>query len=320
MWISPINGKKLFKKSNQWTDGKNIFKTYSNNLVNLLHPTKLNKRDLTTSNFYDNRSDDYDKYLHLTFETYGENENQLRKYMIDKLGLKRNSKILEVGCGTGRDSLIIGNKLGKDGYGLFIDISEKMIAKTIHKIRNYNFNKFFALANATNIPIPNKSVDCVFSFGGVGEFSSISHFLKECIRVTKVGGKVVIGDENLPIWLRDTQFGKILSNYNKQFLSKVPFKYIPIEARNVKCEWIIGGVFYLIEFEVGEGEPYANFSFEIPGKRGGTHLTRMYGQLEGVSQTTKELAYKAQEKSGLSMHLWLDRLVKREAKKILSDD
>ena len=50
MWISPINGKKLFKKI-QWTDGKNIFKTYSNNLVNLLHPTKLNKRDLTTSNF-----------------------------------------------------------------------------------------------------------------------------------------------------------------------------------------------------------------------------------------------------------------------------
>ena len=95
MWISPINGKKLFKKSNQWTDGKNIFKTYSNNLVNLLHPTKQNKSDLTTSNFYDDRSDDYDKYLHLTFETYGENENQLRKYMIDKLGLKRNSKIGE---------------------------------------------------------------------------------------------------------------------------------------------------------------------------------------------------------------------------------
>ena len=163
-------------------------------------------------------------------------------------------------------------------------------------------------------------MDCVYSFGGVGEFSDISQFLKECVRVTKTGGKVVIGDENLPIWLRDTEFGKILSNYNPQFLSHVPFANLPVEAKNVKCEWIIGGVFYLIEFEVGEGEPKANFSFEIPGQRGGTHLTRMYGNLEGVTLDVKKLAYEAQKKSGMSMHSWLNQLIKKEAKKVLKDD
>jgi hypothetical protein len=46
-------------------------------------------------------------------------------------------------------------------------------------------------------------------------------------------------------------------------------------------------------------------------------MTRYLGNLEAVSEETKKLAWQAQEKSGVSMHQWLDRLVKKEALKVL---
>lgn len=315
MWASPKNKKELKVTDGYWTDGADLFEENSNGIIDLIFPKNLNEVDKKAKDFYEGRADDYEKYLHLTFQTYGEDEQHIRSYMIDKLGLTLSSKVLEVACGTGRDSVMIAERLGKDAAGYFIDIAEDMLETAVKKLAPYEFTKHFALANAMKIPLIDNSVDCLYSFGAVGEFSNARDFFAECVRVVKPGGKVVVGDENLPEWMRATEFGEILSNYNKQFLVEVPFKDLPVEARNVKCEWVIGGVFYLIEFEVGEGEPFANFDFNIPGQRGGTHRTRMYGQLEGVKLPTKSLALEAQKRSGLSMHEWLDEVVIEAAKK-----
>jgi hypothetical protein len=84
--------------------------------------------------------------------------------------------------------------------------------------------------------------------------------------------------------------------------------------------WVIGGVFYLIAFTVGEGEPAADFDFEIPGPRGGTYRTRYLGQMEGVKPDTKSLAEQAREKKGLSMHQWLDQVVREAALRDLKNE
>ena len=315
MWTSPINGKKLTPSGDHWTDEENLFKTKPSGIIDLIFPKRLNEMDEKARSFYEGRSDAYEKYLHLTFQTYGEDESYIRNYMIDKLQLTSSSKVLEIACGTGRDSVVIAERLGKEATGYFVDIAEDMLETAALKLAPYDFQKYFSLANAMKIPLADNSVDCLYSFGAVGEFSNVKHFFEECVRVVKPGGKVVVGDENLPEWLRNTEFGKILSNYNSQFLAEVPFKDLPIEARNVKCEWVVGGVFYLIEFEVGEGEPFADFDFDIPGPRGGTHRTRMYGQLEGVKLSTKKMALQAQESSGLSMHEWLNQVVLEAANK-----
>jgi hypothetical protein len=97
----------------------------------------------------------------------------------------------------------------------------------------------------------------------------------------------------------------------------VPLADLPVEARDVHLRWIIGNMFYVLSFTMGEGEPPADFDFPIPGARGGTHRTRYFGQLEGVTPRTKQLAQKAREKLGISMHDWLDDLVRREALSVL---
>ncbi len=194
-----------------------------------------------------------------------------------------------------------------------------MLKNCVERLRKFSHNRQIFLGNAVYLPFEDNYFDAIYSFGGLGEFSDIKKSLKEMTRVTKVGGKIVIGDESMPPWLRATEFAKILSTTNPQFNAKLPLDEIPVEARDVHVRWVIGGVFYLIEFTVGDSEPTANFDFEIQGKRGGTYRTRYEGQLEGVTPEVKKLAYKAIHKKNLSMHKWLDDVVKNAALKDINE-
>lgn len=264
---------------------------------------------------YEERADVYDKYLPLTFKTFYEDENKIRQYMVDKLELKPHYRVLDMAAGSGRDSINIAKRLSKKGSLYVQDLSPDMLKHAVERLKNTKCDTQFSLANGEYLPFPDKFFDCAFSFGAMGEFADKRRAFAELVRVTKPGGKIVVGDENLPVWLRGrTDFAKILLNYNRQYAYDIPLADLPVEARHVKLEWIIGGVFYLIDFEVGVGEPRANFNFDIPGARGGTHMTRYLGQLEGVTPATKKLAYEARKLSGQSMHAWLDGVVKAAAK------
>jgi SAM-dependent methyltransferase len=177
----------------------------------------------------------------------------------------------------------------------------------------------FARATGYYLPFRDDYFDAVYHMGGLNTFADIKRAFSEMARVTRPGGRIVIGDESMPPWLRDTQFGKILMNSNPAYRHEPPFADLPVEARNVVLRWIVGGVFYAFEFEVGTGEPPADFDFEIPGRRGGTHRTRFYGQLEGVTPEAKALAERARSKSGKSMHRWLTDAILQASRRELGE-
>ena len=289
-------------------------------LPDLTYPRVLPEADKYARSFYNERAEAYDENLHLTFQTHGEDELELRNKFIDALVLQPSHRVLEVSCGTGRDSEIIAQRLGPDGLLCLQDIAAGMLARCRQRLTPSPVPVSYSVSNACYLPYPDKFFDAVYSFGGLGEFSDIKRSLAEMVRVSKVGARIVVGDESMPPWLRETEFGKILVTTNKQFLAKVPLEEMPVEARDVHLRWVIGGVFYLIDFRVGEGEPTADFDFEIPGPRGGTYRSRYLGQLEGVKVETKRLAEQAREKKGLSMHEWLDEVVRRAALKDLDPD
>jgi len=284
-----------------------------NGIPDLTYPPELSEQDASARSFYDGRADTYDDYLYLTFKTHGENEQNLRNMFVDTLSLRPSYRVLEVACGTGRDSEIIANRLDAKGVFYLQDISPGMLEKCRDRLSASSVPTSFCLSNACYLPYPDRYFDAIYSFGGIGEFSDIRRSLAEMVRVSKIGAKIVFGDESMPPWLRDTEFAKLLITTNKQFLANVPLNEIPIEAREVRLRWVIGGVFYLIDFKVGDGEPKADFDFEIPGPRGGTLRTRYLGQLEGVTPETKQLAEEARKKAGMSMHKWLDNVVRKAA-------
>jgi ubiquinone/menaquinone biosynthesis C-methylase UbiE len=317
IFVSPDKHKKLFKTKHNnhlFLSTKNGKKyKFIDGFANLVFPKILETNVKNTVEFYENRADVYDQYLHQTFKTHNEDEVTTRNKFIDLLNITETSKVLEIACGTGRDSELIAKRLSS-GQLVMQDIAPAMLKICKKKLSSYHINKEFCLSNAMYLPFANNFFDATYSFGGLGEFPDIKRCLAEMVRVTKVGGKIVVGDESMPPWLRNTYFSRILSTTNPQFLVDIPLKDIPVEARKVHLQWVIGGVFYLIDFEIGEGEPKGNFDYEIEGPRGGTLRTRVEGQLEGVTQETKALAYKAAKSKGLSMHSWLDKIVKTAAK------
>ncbi|MCA1632225.1 MAG: class I SAM-dependent methyltransferase [Acidobacteria bacterium] len=285
----------------------------------LIFPPMLEGEQKETLDYYDGVADVYDDVANLSFRIQYVDEQKARRDFVKLLDLQPGSRVLELACGTGRDSEIIAGELGAEGQLYLSDISRSMLLRCKEKLRGVSVPVEFAVANACYLPFPDDYFDAVFSFGGLGVFGDIAQSLKEIVRVAKVGAKVVAGDESMPPWLYETEYGRILLNNNPLFKKAIPFEHVPVEARDVAVRWIIGGVYYLIEFVVGEGEPKADFDLEIPGRRGGTLRSRYYGRLEGVAPETYALAQRARDKSGKSMHDWLDGVVREAAKSELGD-
>jgi ubiquinone/menaquinone biosynthesis C-methylase UbiE/uncharacterized protein YbaR (Trm112 family) len=265
------------------------------------------------------KAKEYDKYQHLSFETFYEDETAVRNAMIDKLRLAPDSTVLEINAGTGRDSVLIAQRLTRQGMLHVQDLSREMLEVCRVKLQHTDIPTEIHQGNACALPYADHVFDAVYSFGGVGmnTYSDNKDAIAEMVRVTKTGGRIVFGGLSLAPWLRDTFFAKVLINHNTHYANEITFNNFPIQARDVNVGWILAGAGFVVDFTVGNGEPKANFEYEIPGPRGGTLLTRYAGKLEGVTPETKDLALQATAKLGVSMHAWLDELVKNEAKKII---
>jgi len=284
------------------------------------NPSKLGKMEKKTRTEYDFVADEfYDNAVDWQFASFYEDEDKVREGMIDLLKLEPESKVLEVGCGTGRDSIHIGRRLGPMGVFFLQDLSRRMVDKTRSNIDSCRSTgglcceTHYFISDALHLPFPDEFFDSVFHFGGFNTFSEPKKSFQEFARITKRGGKVVVGDESLPPWLEGTPFGEIVCVNNPLFRNKVPLHAIPECARDVAVRWVLGSCFYVIDFRVDEGTPPLNIDLPHKGRRGGTMRTRYYGQLEGVSLDAKRMAQEAAAKQGLSLHDWLEQVIRKTA-------
>jgi len=264
--------------------------------------------------YYDAVSKTYDDVAGLSFRIQYVDETKARKRFVERLELKPNSRVLEIACGTGRDSVNIAARLGAKGEYYLQDLSEPMLRECQKKLAKVSVPAEFLVADGCNLPFPDRYFDAVYSFGGLCVFPDIAGSLREMVRVCKPGARIVAGDESMAPWLYDTEYGRILLSNNPLFKTELPLKYLPREARDVRVQWVVGGVYFLIDFTVGVGDPEADFDLEIPGARGGTLRTRYYGRLEGVTQKTYKLMEEARKKSGKSRHEWLEEVIRKAAK------
>jgi ubiquinone/menaquinone biosynthesis C-methylase UbiE len=283
--------------------------------------TLLSETEQETQAEYDDAAEEkYDAAVDWLFQSFYENEDDVREQMIDLLHLTPAAKVLEIGSGTGRDSFRIARKLGKRGEFFVQDLSEQMVIKTRERLEaeteklGLSAKIEYFVSTARFLPFPEGFFDAVFHFGGFNNFSEPKKTLAEMTRIVKQGGRVVFGDEALPPWLERTEFGGMIITNNPLFKHKVPLEYLPLNAREVTLRWVLGGCFYLIDFKVGDGPPPVNIDLPHKGWRGGTMRTRYYGQLEGVTPEARKMAIEAAKAQGVSVHEWLDSLVRKAAK------
>jgi demethylmenaquinone methyltransferase/2-methoxy-6-polyprenyl-1,4-benzoquinol methylase len=112
-------------------------------------------------------------------------------------------KILDMAAGTGSSS----QPLAAAGADVIpADFSDGMLAAGRIRLPHLPFTK----ADALNLPFPAEAFDVVtFSFG-LRNTADIDKALREALRVTKVGGRLVIAEFSHPVW---RPFRTIYTNY-----------------------------------------------------------------------------------------------------------
>lgn len=294
-------------------------------LPNLIYPHELSLIEAKTKAEYDRVADEiYDRAVDWQFKAFYEDEDKVRETMVDLLQVQPGMRVLEVGCGTGRDSFRLARRLGR-GELHMQDLSPAMVRVCRHKMAGFQKDLGFACtleysaSNASWLPYPDGYFDALFHFGGFNHFSDLKNAAAELTRVVRKGGRVLFGDEAVAPWLKGTEFDGIVSINNSLFKENVPLAVLPVSARDVTVRWLIANCFYVIAYTRGEdGPPPLDLDLPHTGVRGGSMRSRYFGVMEGVTPDTKELVRKAAAKAGTSIHEWLEHQLRVAADKELS--
>ncbi len=109
------------------------------------------------------------------------------------LGIKEGLKILDLGCGDGTTALP-ASKLGAEV--LCVDIARNLVEAGNRRVKEQGLSNIrFQEGDATNLAaLPNKNFDLVVSIFGAMFAPKPFDVAKEMVRVTKPGGRIVMGN------------------------------------------------------------------------------------------------------------------------------
>src|SRR5438309_6043339 len=179
--------------------------------------------------------------------------------LVQRLGITKGLKVLDLGCGDGTTALPEA-KLGADVLG--IDIARNLVEAGNKRAAEHGLtNLKFQEGDASNLEqVPDKSFDLVVSIFGAMFAPRPFDVAKEMVRVTRSGGRIVMGNwiPNDPTLV--AQILKICSSYTPP----------PPEGFVSPVTWGIES--NVIERFTGAGVPAekisfarATFTFNFPG-------------------------------------------------------
>lgn len=152
----------------------------------------------------------------------------LKKHEIKK------GKILEIGCGNGRDSLFFAcsgfNITGIDVAPEAISLCNKKRADSVKKQITIKSKIKFLVADAENLPFEDKSFVAAYSIA-VLHSTDLEKSLKELARVIKKNGLALIHVYEKTIFLPSNKIKKIFSPEKiKNILAKLPFHILEFKS------------------------------------------------------------------------------------------
>ena len=112
--------------------------------------------------------------------------------MLDKIKYRKNTTALDIGSGLGFPLLEVAMRLGNTCKLYGIDPWKAAVERIKTKIKLYGMtNVEMITGTAENIPLPDKSVELIFSNNGLNNVNDINTVLKECRRISKIGAQLV---------------------------------------------------------------------------------------------------------------------------------
>lgn len=168
--------------------------------------------------------------------------------LVDSFGIREGSKILDLGCGDGTTALPAA-KLGADVLG--VDIARNLVEAGNKRAKEEGINNcVFQEGDASNLcELSDHTFDLVVSIFGAMFAPKPFDVAKEMVRVTRRGGRIIMGN-----WIPNdpTLVAQIL---------KISSAYTPPPAEGFVSPMTWGIESNVIDRFVGAGVPAAKISF-----------------------------------------------------------
>jgi ubiquinone/menaquinone biosynthesis C-methylase UbiE len=104
-------------------------------------------------------------------------------------------RLLDVGCGGGHISRLLADwKAELEVTGL--DLSAEQIERARYAARGYGDRLKYVVGTATELPFENDSFDALISIGSIKHWPDQPLGLRECVRVVRPGGLLVITESD----------------------------------------------------------------------------------------------------------------------------
>ncbi|MBI2958169.1 MAG: class I SAM-dependent methyltransferase [Chloroflexi bacterium] len=139
----------------------------------------------------------YDPLVRLVFSFFG-GERRVRRAIVEFADLHPGEQALDVGCGTGSLTVMLGERVGPGGRAVGVDLSAAMIGRASRKTRVPWVS--FKMANTESLPFPDGSFDKAFLSFSIHEMpeAARANTLREIGRVLKASGGLFVLEYALP--------------------------------------------------------------------------------------------------------------------------
>ena len=127
------------------------------------------------------------------FTRIAETMRESGEALVKRIGITKELKVLDLGCGDGTTALPAG-KLGAEVLG--VDIARNLVEAGNKRAREHGLkNCTFQEGDATNLhQVPDQTFDLVVSIFGAMFAQDPFAVAKETVRVTRSGGRIVMGN------------------------------------------------------------------------------------------------------------------------------
>ena len=266
------------------------------------------------ANLYDAETlnERYQNFLNWLFQTFRINEASFRKKIFSDLNMSVNMNVLITSVGNGDDIINLVEMYPDLNLNIYAqDISSEMCEFTLNRLKNLGIViKDLNISNLSALPYKTNYFDIVFHFGGINWISNRIVALSEMVRVCKDYGRIGIVDESVGMWLRNSDFGRMMIQNNALWSAEVPLDILPTNINSVKLEFVLENCFYFLSFTKDPKFPNVDLDVRHIGPRGGSIRTRYYGKIEGVDSSLAEAVRAAARAEQMSEVDWLEKALR----------
>jgi ubiquinone/menaquinone biosynthesis C-methylase UbiE len=148
--------------------------------------TELDEARERAASTYNAAADSYDDAANSFWARFG-------RRTIDRLDLRRGTRVLDVCCGTGASAISAAQVVGPEGSVLGIDLASNLLAIARKKAKDRGLrNVEFRVGDMLDCGLPNSSFDAVVCVFGIFFVPDMTAAVRELWKHVKPGGKLAI--------------------------------------------------------------------------------------------------------------------------------